>query len=72
MKKYFVKLCDHCDPNDPEFRVVREVTHDEYVRMANQQFFARDAETMERIMENATKESGVCGTKHLFWTEGEV
>lgn len=69
VKKYFVRLSDHCDPDDPGFGVNREVTHDEYILLANQQIFARDAETMERIMENATLNSAVCGTKHLFWTE---
>lgn len=70
-KKYFVRLSDHCDPNDPNFRVDREVTHDEYIRLAIQEVMASDAGTMERIMESATRNAGVCGTKHLFWTEDD-
>lgn len=68
-KKYFVMLCDHCDPDDPDYNIEREVSRDEYIRLANQEIMARDAETKERIMENATYDAAVCGTKHMFWTQ---
>jgi hypothetical protein len=59
-KKYFVKqVC--CNP--------QEVTHEEYVRLANQQFMAKDAEIFERVLESATHEAPACGTTHAFWTE---
>lgn len=56
-KKYFVK---------PIRGEETEVTHDEYIRMANQQFMGTD---IERILETATRKTLVCGTTHLFWTE---
>lgn len=71
VKKYFVRLCNHCDPKDPDFGVVHEVSHVEYVTLANQEVFAHDVETMERIMESATRDAGVCGSRHLFWTEDD-
>jgi hypothetical protein len=56
-KKYFVKSL---------MGEATEVTHDEYIRMANQQFMGTD---IERILESATQRNGVCGTTHMFWTE---
>jgi hypothetical protein len=60
-KKYFIK---------PLGGGVKEVTQGEYAGLANQQFMASDAKTMERIMESATHKAPVCGTTHMFWTEG--
>jgi hypothetical protein len=68
MKKYFVKLCDHCDLKDPLYNVTREVTHAEYIMLANTELIG-DAATIERILETATRYNGACGVKHLFWTE---
>ena len=58
-KKYFIK---------PIGGEIKEVSQIEYAKLASQQVMARDAETMERIMESATRKSPVSGTMHTFWT----
>lgn len=57
LKKYFVRELQG---------KVQEVTRDEYIRMANQQFMGTEK---ERILETATRTTSVCGTTHMFWTE---
>lgn len=70
MKKYFVcRIIAFTEDQANELDVECEVSHDEYVILANRQFMADCAETMERILENATKETRACGTTHMFWTE---
>jgi len=68
-KKYFVKLCDHCDLKDPLYLITREVTRKEYIMLGHSECRAIDDPTLDGMLEMATKHAGVCGTKHLFWAE---
>jgi len=44
----------------------KEVSHDEYRKLYSQQFIGTE---VERILENATKDSKAVGTTLMFWTE---
>jgi hypothetical protein len=73
-KKYYVKrtVWMFFPPEHDDDIAPREVTQEEYARLASQQFYAKDAETMERIMESGTARCPLCGTTHMFWTEDQI
>ena len=68
-KKYFVKSCREwtADYDKGEY----EVTPEQYAKMASRESLAVDAAAMERIFENATYDTLVCGSIHMFWTKEE-
>jgi hypothetical protein len=68
-KKYFVRrVFAFTSEEDKERGIDREVTHEEYVRLANRQFMGPET---ERVLESAKRDSEACGTTHMFWTADE-